>query len=193
VRPFAAMALLLVMSAHGCAPAQPSARGGDLAGTPDQAGQAATSVDDPSAGSSTLKPAHEGPRINVVAVEYEFRNIPAVLPVGTVLAFENAGDEVHEMNVIRRNPGVTASFEELLHLPPAEADDLLAFVGAPVAEPGRPADATVQLDQPGVYLLICLMPAGMRALPPPGGEPDVLPDAQPHAALGMQLEFTVVP
>jgi plastocyanin len=132
-------------------------------------------------------------RITVVAVEYAFGNMPTTIPPGTTLALRNDGREVHEMIVMRRHPGVAESFDQLLRMPPGEADDRMSLVGDPLAEPGRVAEETVTLDEAGDYLMICYIPVGMTSLPAPGEEPQVSPDVEPHAARGMVLEFVVQP
>jgi hypothetical protein len=62
-----------------------------------------------------------GPVIAVTAQDYHFEGLPSSVPAGTSLTQTNAGHEVHELLVVRKNDGVTDSFDELLALPEEEA------------------------------------------------------------------------
>jgi hypothetical protein len=82
----------------------------------------------PSAAPSTAPTEAAGGEITIVGVDYAFQGLPATVPSGTSLTFENRGAEVHEMVVLRRNPGVTQSFEDLLQLPQDQAETFVTFV-----------------------------------------------------------------
>lgn len=148
--------------------------------------------------------------LTVRGVEYAFEGVPAELPRGTTLAFENAGREYHEMIVVRRNPGVEESFDELLDMAPGEVEDRITVLGGPIAAPGTRADEEVAVATPGEYLLICFIPVGSVEAPGGVGSPEPAspgPDAPgatggdetptalgpPHSARGMLTTFTVVP
>jgi hypothetical protein len=124
--------------------------------------------------------------VDVVATDYAFGGIPDELDAGTT-SFElsNDGAEVHEVAVLKKNDGVTESFDELLALPEDQAGDKVTFVGVggPVP-PGGSSYAVADLAA-GDYLAICFIPMGMTAMdgPPPEGPP--------HFMSGMTHEFTV--
>ena len=132
--------------------------------------------------------------IVVTAVDFAYEGVPAEIPSGTTLGLTNAGQEVHEMIVVRKLPTTTQSFEELLALPPEQTQGLLEDVGFAFAEPGQTATDVVTLGEPGEYLMVCFIPAGTTSLPsldPNASEPPDLGTGAPHFTLGMQQEFTV--
>ena len=69
--------------------------------------------------------------VAVDAADYSFAGLPDQMDAG-VVSFEltNGGAEVHEMILIRKNDGVTQSFEELLALPEEEALQSVTIVRA---------------------------------------------------------------
>jgi plastocyanin len=97
--------------------------------------------------------------------------VPTSVPAGTTFTFTNQGTEAHEMVVVRKNEGVTQTFQELLTLPDQEAFQLVAVVGATVAPPGEQAEAPVTVQDEGGYLMICFIPQGTTDLSEPGGTP----------------------
>ncbi len=122
---------------------------------------------------------------NVELEEYKFVGLPDSLPAG-VTSFEvtNNGKEMHEIAVLRKNDGVTESFEELLHLPEEEVLTKVAPMGVGFAAPGVPGYTVADLS-PGEYLAICFLPVGLL---PDGPPPAVY---TPHFTQGMQHPFTV--
>ena len=153
-----------------------------------------------------------GPVIAVTAHDYYFEGLPSSVPAGTSLTLTNAGSEVHELLVVRKNDGVTESFDELLALPPDEALQKATVVGILFAAPGESAamgmDATgapspmtaITVAQEGEYIAICTIPQGTTEMPdfsaqapPPSGAPaaSAAPQGPPHFLLGMKQEFTV--
>jgi hypothetical protein len=154
-----------------------------------------------------------GPVIEVTAQDYHFEGLPTSVPAGTSLTLRNAGAEVHELLVVRRNDGVTESFDELLALPEEESLQKVMVVGILFAAPGESAamgmDATgapspmttLALAQEGDYLAICFIPQGTTELPdfsaqaaaPPSAAPaaSAAPQGPPHFLLGMKQEFSV--
>jgi uncharacterized cupredoxin-like copper-binding protein len=145
---------------------------------------------EPSAGASASAEAD----ITVTAVDFAFEGVPAEVPSGSTMALTNAGQEVHEMVVVRKLPTTTQSFEELLQLPDDEVQNLVENVGFAFAEPGQTATDVVTAGEPGDYLMICFIPAGTTSLPsidPNASEPPDLGTGAPHFTLGMLQEFTV--
>lgn len=128
--------------------------------------------------------------ITVVATDHAFSGLPTSVPAGTALALDNQGAEVHELLVARKKAGVTESWDELLALPDAEAQEKVDIFGPIFADPGNVAEGSIVLAEEGEYIALCFVPQGMTAIP--SGPP--APDASfgpPHAMLGMRQEFTV--
>jgi plastocyanin len=126
--------------------------------------------------------------VTVTAVDYAFSGIDAEVPAGTTFSFVNEGSELHEIAVVRRNEGVTESWEELLSMSEEETADLITIVGHLMAEPGEEAEGTLTVDEAGDYFAVCFVPMGVTSM-------DEMPDASamgaPHFTAGMQMEFTV--
>jgi hypothetical protein len=122
----------------------------------------------------------------VEATEYSFANLPDELPAGTTsFEFSNEGQEVHELILVRKNPGVTDSAEALLALPEEEAMAKVTMLGSPAfALPGDSAYKVLDLE-PGEYIAVCFIPMGMTS---DDGPP---PEGPPHFTQGMVAEFTV--
>jgi uncharacterized cupredoxin-like copper-binding protein len=159
------------------APASPAAS--------DAASPAASDVASPSA-STTAEV------VTVTAVEYAFQGAPATAAAGTQFGMKNGGKELHELVLVRKNDGVTESWDALLQLPEDQALSKVTMVGQVMAEPGKDAEGTVTADKAGEYLMICFVPVGMTALP--SGEPDPSaepPAGEPHFVKGMLHELTV--
>jgi hypothetical protein len=124
--------------------------------------------------------------VAVDAADYSFAGLPDEMEAG-VTSFEltNGGAEVHEMILVRKNDGVTQSFDELLALPEEEALQSITMVGlAGPVPPGESAYAVTDLEA-GDYIAVCFIPVGTVSLdgPPPEGPP--------HVMQGMQHQFTV--
>jgi hypothetical protein len=162
---------------------------------------------------STTPAAADGPLITVTAFEYGFGDLPTSVPAGTSLALTNIGADLHEMILVRKNDGVTETWDELIALPEEEAFQKATALGPLFAAPGEAAAIgigatgpepmtaiTVELE--GDYIALCFIPQGMTELPDfgtealssPGasaaGEP-APPEGPPHFVLGMRQEFTV--
>jgi hypothetical protein len=89
------------------------------------------------------------------------------------------------IDIVRKNDGVTESFEELLALPEEEAFTKVTSVGTGFAPPGESGYVLVDLA-PGEYLALCPLPVGWVDMSGPPPE-----DAPPHFTEGMSNEFTV--
>lgn len=123
-------------------------------------------------------------RIEATGVDYEYEGLPGTLPSGTVaMTFDNQGEEVHEIGLVRIDEGVTQSVEELLAMPEEQAMSMVTFVGVAFADPGQ-ADTTFLEMEPGRYAAVCFVPEGTTHTDMPGG-------GAPHFTLGMVGEFTV--
>jgi hypothetical protein len=157
------------------------------------------------------------PPVMVTAVDYGFRGIPAVVPLGASFDFHNAStDEYHTMYVLRLPSGDDRTAEEFQALELAEIVDSEAtprfgtFIGMMGAFPGEEASFFVGRDrvsEPGRYLvfgfgLVDLAPdiaaARFEVLPDghlvmhsaPTGESEYL---TPHYRVGAFAEFIVEP
>lgn len=126
-------------------------------------------------------------RQDVTATEYAFAGLPDELAAGPV-SFElsNDGTELHELQLFRRNDGVTEPVEELLALPQEQAMSKVTPVGSGAfAPPGDSGYMVVDLDA-GDYIALCFIPTGMTSEDQPPA-----PDAPPHMAHGMVAEISV--
>ena len=165
--------LALVLAACG------TSGSGSTASEPSTAASAATSVSASGGAEDT---------VTVTAVDYAFSGIGSEVAAGTTFSFVNEGTEVHELAIVRRNEGVTDSWEDILAMTEEESAELVTFVGQLMAEPGEEADGTLTVDEAGEYFAVCFIPVGVTSL-------DEMPDASamgaPHFTQGMQMEFTV--
>lgn len=136
----------------------------------------------------------EGTRVDVVGTDYAYSGLEASYSEPITIAFRNEGAEVHEIVVVKKNEGVTQSWEELLALPEDQSGNLVTFAGVAFAEPGQTAAEMITASEPGEYLGICFIPQGTTELPsidPNASEPPDLGTGAPHFTLGMQTEFTI--
>jgi hypothetical protein len=124
--------------------------------------------------------------LEVAATDYSFAQIPGELPEGVVsFEFVNAGAEVHELLVVRKNDGTTESAEELLAMEEDEAFTKVTMLGEPAFAPPGDGDFKVVDLEPGEYIVLCAIPTGMTS---DDGPP---PEGPPHFTHGMFAEFTV--
>ena len=122
--------------------------------------------------------------IAVTASEYAFDGIPDELAAGvTGIELENAGGEVHEIVIFKRNEGATQSIEELLAMSEEESAALVTFVEATGANPGDTGYLVGDFEI-GEYIALCLVSQGTTSEEAQG-------DGPPHAMEGMVTEFTV--
>ena len=150
-------------------------------------------------------------RLDVVGSDYAFGGLPTEVPAGHVaIRLNNEGTEIHEIIIVRKLEGTTASFEELAPLIAAEDPAVMEqveYIGgafSPSAE--QPGVAVVDLA-PGEYAALCFIPVGtMQGAEIPGPEGSApegsapegsapegsAPAYDPHFAHGMLQEFTVV-
>lgn len=126
-------------------------------------------------------------RQDVTATDYAFAGLPDELAAGPV-SFElgNDGAELHELQLFRRNDGVTEPVEELLALPEEQVMSKVTPVGSGAfAPPGESGYMVVDLAA-GDYIALCFIPTGTTNQDQPPA-----PDAPPHAAHGMVAELSV--
>lgn len=128
-------------------------------------------------------------KLDVIATEYHYEGIPAEMAAGEVgLLVTNEGNEAHEIAIMRKNDGVTETWQELLELPEEEAMAKVTPVsGGFVPRTGSQALSVVDLEA-GEYVAICFVPTGTSMSP----EGEVTEGTgAPHFAEGMLHEFTV--
>ena len=185
----ATLAALVAACSGGGSTASPAASASASPVVSDAASPSASMVS-PSA--SPVSPsASTGAVTTITGVEYRFDGVPATVTTGTTFQLTNGGQEAHEMVVVRRNDGVTESWQELVAMPQEEVLQKVAFLGAPIANPGETAPETVVIDQPGSYAMLCFIPTGMTEVPESLDPNASLPTGAPHFTQGMLAEFEV--
>ena len=140
--------------------------------------------------------------IEVAGVDYGYEGLPATIAAGSEIVFSNeSADEAHEFVALRLADDDTRTAGEILALPPEELGPLLADVSSVlVAAPEGPAflaEGSATLDEPGRYVVMCLIPTGAdpdeylaAAAEAEGGPPDVA-GGPPHFVEGMWAELVV--
>jgi hypothetical protein len=137
--------------------------------------------------------------LEVAASEYAFRGIPAELAAGpTIITLNNAGTELHVVELLHVNHDVTLPTDELLALPEEQLRTMVTTVGAAFAAPGTEGYGIADLTA-GRYVAICPIPEGLTPevaaqFDEAGPEETVPSQAElgpPHFAHGMIHEFTV--
>jgi hypothetical protein len=133
-----------------------------------------------------------GPAIKVVAKDYTFLGLPTTVPVGTTLTLDNQGQEVHMMLVVRKNDGVTKTWDELLAMPGNEADQYVTYGDPLVAAPGMTAPGSIVIAQTGEYFALCFVPQGTTSFEQLSASPapSAAAPGTPHFMLGMRQTFT---
>jgi hypothetical protein len=143
--------------------------------------------------------------IEIAAVDYAFEDLPDSVDAGTELTLRNdSTTEVHELVAFRLPEGEDRDLDELMQLPEAELDAILAPppVLVVVAPPGDDAIVAVgdgTLAEPGRYVLLCAIPTGAdpaefmaaaQAAGPDDGPPEVA-GGPPHFVHGMIADLDV--
>ena len=134
--------------------------------------------------------------IEATATEYAFAGIPEEVPAGpTIVSLTNVGKEFHELLLLRKNDGVTESFDELMAIEDEqETFAKTTVVGVAFAPNGAVGHAVSALS-PGDYLAICFLPTGAtpEVMAQMSGPDSSLPPGAgpPHFTHGMHFEFTV--
>ena len=126
-------------------------------------------------------------RLEIDAINYAFEGISKSMDAGIkVVKFTNAGDNAHEANFFRINDGVTDSLKDLAGLPQEEALKKVTPIAHVGADPGTTSWTSIDMSRPGRYGVICFVSQGMTSMSDTAHQ-----SGTPHAALGMQQEFTV--
>ena len=149
----------------------------------------------PSASAAPSESAAAGQSVEVVGVDFAFEGVEDTYAGPVTFSLRNGGQDLHEMVIVRKNEGITDSFEDLLALPEDEAFSKVGMVGVAMAEPGQTAPETVAATEAGEYLMVCFIPQGTTTLPSQApdasGPPEGLGDGPPHFTLGMLKEFSI--
>jgi hypothetical protein len=124
-----------------------------------------------------------GQKAAISGVDYAFGGVKQTYAAGaTRFQFVNKGKEEHEMLIVKKKPGTTESFDQLLKLPQSQAQAKTVAVGQAEGSPGSTNYVAVNLAK-GDYLMLCSIPKGTTATKQGTGPP--------HFVLGMKQEFTV--
>ena len=127
-----------------------------------------------------------GFRVNeVIGVDDAFSGLSTVLAAGAnAFEFTNRSTtgEWHELLLLRKNDGITQSFDEILALPENERSEEATLIGKNLAMPDEATYIFADL-QPGSYVALCSLPQGTSG--------HALGHGPPHFTLGMVHEFTV--
>ena len=135
-----------------------------------------------------------GETVQVTGVEYAYEGLPPTLSTGTELTFTNAGEEAHELVLLKIDDAEERSVEELLALPQEEAQEVTQMKGVAVAPPGadgRVVEGALVVDEPGRYVAICFIPVGTTEMPDGPPEEGQEPGGPPHFTRGMVAEVSV--
>ncbi|HET7720296.1 MAG TPA: hypothetical protein VFK43_10045 [Acidimicrobiales bacterium] len=140
----------------------------------------------------------------ITAADYSFQNLPKQVDAGTTFKLENSSTkELHELVMVRIPDSETRPVSELVKLPQAEVERLLAGEPAMVLlrPPGSPEQINAvgdgKITEKGRYAVICAIPTGAdpaaylaAAQSSQGGPPNV-PGGPPHFVQGMFGEIKV--
>ena len=125
----------------------------------------------------------EGQKATIAGVDYGYTGTKPSYQAGQIrIAFANQGKEFHELALVRKKPGVTESFDDLLEQGDA-AQSKVDFVTQVAADPGKEDYIATSLSK-GDYLMVCFIPKGSTSSSADGKGP-------PHFVLGMKKEFSV--
>jgi hypothetical protein len=128
----------------------------------------------------------------VTMADYSFQGLEDTYEAGpTSFDVSNEGKELHELIVLRKNDGVTETFDQLLELPQEQAEQKVTEVASTFAAPGDTDYAVADLE-PGEYLAVCFIPVGLTPEAAEAAETSgTEPSGAPHFTEGMKAEFTV--
>jgi hypothetical protein len=123
--------------------------------------------------------AHALPEVVFKGLDYAFDS-PDTIEAGLVtLKFENIGNEDHHLQLVRINDGV--SIEDFMTTLQTDGNAAFALVeavgGVGILQPGVTQSVTVDLQKPGLYIALCVIPTA---------------EGIPHLALGMIKPIEVV-
>jgi uncharacterized cupredoxin-like copper-binding protein len=119
------------------------------------------------------------PMVSFDAFEYGFRGVDRVEPGLVNLQVVNAGQQSHQMQLVRLETGHTAAdFAAAAKVNPRRLPTWSRLVGGPNGVVAGERSSTLQLLAPGDYVLLCWLPDTAGA---------------PHFTLGMTKSITVLP
>ncbi len=152
------------------------------------------------AAATTTQPVEE---ISVSARDYAFDGIPALIDGGSRLTLKNASTrEVHELIAFKLPEGETRPVADIVKLPEAELERVVAgepatvLVALPNSD-GMAVGGDGTLDEAGRYMFVCFVPTGadpaayQAAFQNPQGGPPNVTGGPPHVAQGMFAEATI--
>jgi hypothetical protein len=124
--------------------------------------------------------AHTVPEVVYQGLDFAFEGQDTLETGLVTLKFDNIGQEDHHLQMGRLNDGVTyEDFMTTLQNEGLAAFALLEMVGGvSVLQPGVSQRVTVNLEKPGLYVALCVLPS--------------VADGTPHYALGMVKPIEVV-
>ena len=128
-------------------------------------------------------------KAEVTASEYKFEGVPDSFDAGTAgILLTNGGNEAHEMAIMRKDEGVTQTWDEILALPEEEAEALVVQVGGGFAPTKGSKGLSIVELVPGDYVVLCFVPTGTSV-----GADGTFTEGTgvPHFMGGMKEEFTV--
>ena len=118
--------------------------------------------------------------IEVDLVDYDFVVAGDIKTGEQMLRVSNEGQQMHEVAAFRLNEGI--SFEDFQTMLESEeepeGEPPFEEVGWTLLSPGVSTYVTMDFEQPGNYVLVCIIPSPEH-------------DMQPHAALGMVEQIIV--
>ncbi|HJQ53728.1 MAG TPA: hypothetical protein VJ825_07780 [Gemmatimonadaceae bacterium] len=118
-------------------------------------------------------------RIDVIATDYAFGVLPAVIAAGpTVFTFSNQGKVQHEMGIVRLREGVTVDdLVKIMKEGGRRRDVVERSVGILIAGPGKSPDGKLLVDliRGASYVVLCNLKD--------------TPDSPGHTMLGMYKTF----
>lgn len=99
-------------------------------------------------------------KVDLMAVDYAFENIPATLKAGSVsLSMMNHSDkgEFHVALILKPKDAKISTVEQLLAIPLPELESSVDFLGSAAAPPGMTGGLLIDLG-PGRYFVVCPVP-----------------------------------
>jgi hypothetical protein len=122
---------------------------------------------------------HALPQVVFKGLDYAFEGQDTVEAGLVTLEFQNIGKEDHHLQIARIADGV--SFEEFIGKLQTEGEAAFALLegvgGVGILQPGITQSVTVDLQKPGLYIALCVIPTA---------------EGIPHLALGMIKPIEVV-
>ena len=128
-------------------------------------------------------------RVDATGLDYAFDGIEDEVDAGAVsFDLKNDGKEMHEMSILRKAPGTTETFDQLLELEEDQLGEKVVFVVH--VGPTKPGDNDYEVAnlEPGDYLAACAFSVGST---PEKFDAEEEVEGEPHFKRGMKKEFTV--